>query len=170
MDGFAASVCMGMAVDRRRIWPIVGIMSGFHVGMLLAGYLVGASLPDSLAAVYPWVAALLLAGVGVGMIREARQPEEEPCARRGNTVRSIAALSLATSIDAMTVGVAFAVMQVPALRAGGLVALVMGSLSTFGAAFGSRVGQSRRRAARTAGGAILCLLGLKLLLNALKII
>ncbi len=169
MDGFAASVCMGMTVDRRRIWPIVGIMSGFHVGMLLTGYLVGASLPESLAAVYPWAAALLLAGVGIGMIREAWQPEEEPCVRQGTQVRSIAALSLATSIDAMTVGVAFAVMEVPALRAGGLVALVMGSLSTFGAAFGSRVGRSRRRAARTAGGVILCLLGLKLLLNALKI-
>lgn len=170
MDGFAASVCMGMTVDRRRIWPIVGIMSGFHVGMLLTGYLVGASLPESLAAVYPWAAALLLAGVGIGMIREAWQPEEGPCVRQGTQVRSIAALSLATSIDAMTVGVAFAVMEVPALRAGGLVALVMGSLSTFGAAFGSRVGRSRRRAARTAGGVILCLLGLKLLLNALKII
>ena len=169
MDGFAASVCMGMAADGKRIWPIVAIMSGFHVGMLLAGYAIGAGLPDSLAAVYPWAAALLLAGMGVNMIREARRPEES-CPRRKNTAGSIAALSLATSIDAMTVGVAFAVMEVPAFRAGGLVALVMGSLSTFGAAFGSRVGQNRRRAARTAGGAILCLLGLKLLLSALGVI
>ena len=170
MDGFAASVCMGMTVDRRRIWPIVCIMSGFHVGMLLTGYLVGAALPDRLAAAYPWAAAVLLAGVGVGMLREAWRPEDEPCARQGNTVKNIAALSLATSIDAMTVGVTFAVMEVPALRAGGLVAVVMGSLSTFGAGFGSRVGQNRRRAARTAGGVILCLLGLKLLLNAVGVI
>ena len=170
MDGFAASVCMGMAAGGKRIWPIVAVMSGFHVGMLLLGYLVGASLPDSLAAVYPWAAAVLLSAVGVGMIREARQPEEEPCAREGTHLRSVAALSLATSIDAMTVGVAFAVLQVPALRAGGLVALVMGSLSALGASFGSRVGRSRRRAARTAGGVILCLLGLKLLLNALGVL
>ena len=50
MDGFAASVCMGMAAGPRRIGPIVAIMSGFHVGMLLLGYAVGAGLPDSLTA------------------------------------------------------------------------------------------------------------------------
>ena len=167
MDGFAASVCMGMAVGKK-IGPIVGIMSGFHVAMLLLGYVVGVSLPDRLAAVYPWAAALLLTLMGVRMIREAREPEEEPCAR--GTVASIAALSLATSIDAMTVGVAFAIMAVPPLRAGSLVALVMGTLSFCGVSLGSRVGSGRRRAARMAGGVILCLLGLKLLLNALGVI
>ena len=168
MDGFAASVCMGMAASKK-IGPIVGIMSGFHVTMLLLGYVVGVSLPDRLAAVYPWAAALLLAGMGVNMIREAGHTEqEETCGR--TTLASIAALSLATSIDAMTVGVAFAVMAVPALRAGTMVAAVMGSLSLFGASFGSRVGQERRKIARTAGGVILCLLGLKLLLNALGVV
>ena len=168
MDGFAASVCMGMAAGGRRIGPIVAIMSGFHVGMLLLGYAIGVGLPDALAAMYPWAAGLLLAGMGTKMLMEARKPEEEP--RAGQSAASIAALSLATSIDAMTVGVTFAVMAVPALRAGAMVAAVMGSLSTLGAALGGRVGRSRRRAARTAGGAILCLLGLKLLLGALGVI
>ncbi len=168
MDGFAASVCMGMASGKRKIGPIVGIMSGFHVSMLLAGYGLGASLPDRLAAVYPWAAGLLLGGMGANMIREALGPEEALCQRTGPG--AIAALSLATSIDAMTVGVTFAMMEVPPLRAGAMVAAVMGTLSLCGAAFGSRVGQSRRRAARTAGGAILCLLGVKLLLNALGVI
>ena len=168
MDGFAASVCMGMAAGKR-IGPIVGIMSGFHVAMLLLGYVVGVSLPDSLAAIYPWAAALLLTGVGINMIREAGQAEEEEACGQ-TTVTSIAALSLATSIDAMTVGVAFAVMEVPPLQAGSLVALVMGTLSVCGAAFGSHVGRERRKAARTAGGVILCLLGLKLLLGAIGVI
>ena len=167
MDGFAASVCMGMAAGGRRIGPIVAIMSGFHVGMLLLGYAVGAGLPDRLTAMYPWAAGLLLAAMGLKMLIEARGPEEEPC---GQTAGSIAALSLATSIDAMTVGVAFAVMAVPALRAGAMVAAVMGTLSTVGAALGGRVGKSRRRAARTAGGAILCLLGLKMLLEAMGVL
>ena len=168
MDGFAASVCMGMAAGGRRIGPIVAIMSGFHVGMLLLGYAVGAGLPDRLTAMYPWAAGLLLAAMGVKMLIEARAPEEETCA--GQTAGSIAALSLATSIDAMTVGVAFAVMAVPALRAGAMVAAVMGTLSTVGAALGGRVGKNRRRAARTAGGAILCLLGLKMLLEAMGVL
>ena len=167
MDGFAASVCMGMAAGGRRIGPIVAIMSGFHVGMLLLGYAVGAGLPDRLTAMYPWAAGLLLAAMGLRMLLEARAPEEP---KAGQTAGSIAALSLATSIDAMTVGVAFAVMAVPALRAGAMVAAVMGTLSTVGAALGGRVGKSRRRAARTAGGAILCLLGLKMLLEAMGVL
>lgn len=165
MDGFGASVCMGMAAGRR-IWPIVGLISGFHVGMLLIGYALGVGLPDSLQAVFPWVAALLLTGMGIKMMLQAKGPEDET---EGLTLASTAALALATSLDAMTVGVAFALMEVPALQAGGMVAVVMGVLSFSGVAFGSCVGQSRRQAARMAGGAILCLLGVKLLLNAVGI-
>ncbi len=167
MDGFAASVCMGMAAGRR-VWPIVCLVSGFHVAMLLVGYGLGASLPDSLAEIYPWAAALLLAGMGVNMIREAREPEREPCAR--TRMIGMAALALATSLDAMTVGVAFALIQVSPWFAGGLMGAVMVTLSLIGSLFGSHIGRARRRAARTAGGVILCLLGLKLLLNAMGLV
>ena len=166
MDGFAASVCMGMAAGRR-IGPIVGLISGFHVAMLLAGYGLGAGLPAGFTALYPWCAAALLTGMGIKMLRQARRPEED-CA--GTGLGDMAAMALATSLDAMTVGVAFAIMEVPPVRAGAMVAAVMGSLSVAGAGLGGRVGRTRRRAARTAGGAILCLLGAKLLLNALGVI
>lgn len=165
MDGFAASVCMGMAAGRR-IWPIVGLVSGFHVVMLLTGYALGASLPDSLAAVYPWAAAVILAAMGANMIRTAGR--EESCGR--SDLGSMAALSLATSVDAMTVGAAFALMQVHPALAGGLMGAVMLTLSMVGSLFGSRIGRNRRRAARTAGGVILCLLGGKLLLGAMGVI
>ncbi len=167
MDGFAASVCMGMAAGRR-VWPIVCLVSGFHVVMLLTGYGLGASLPDSLAAVYPWAAAALLLGMGANMIREARMPESEPCA--GARLAGMAALALATSLDAMTVGVAFALIEVSPWFAGGLMGAVMVTLSLVGSLFGSHIGRNRRRAARTAGGAILCLLGGKLLLNAMGVV
>ena len=165
MDGFAASVCMGMAAGRR-VWPFVCMVSAFHVAMLLAGYALGASLPDSLAAAYPWAAAALLTGMGLNMIRLAGGPEEETCGRSG-TLASMAALSLATSVDAMTVGAAFALMEVSPAAAGGLMGAVMMGLSLAGSLFGSHIGRARRRAARTAGGVILCLLGGKLLLEAL---
>lgn len=167
MDGFAASVCMGMAAGRR-IWPIVCLISGFHVAMLLSGYGLGASLPDSLTAVYPWAAALLLMGMGANMIREAREPETEPCAK--SQALGMTALALATSLDAMTVGVAFALIGVSPWFAGGLMGAVMVTLSLIGSLFGSHIGRARRRAARTAGGVILCLLGVKLLLNAMGVI
>ena len=164
MDGFAASVCMGMAAGRR-VWPIVGLVSGFHVAMLLAGYALGAGLPDSFSAVYPWAAAAVLIALGVNMIRTAAGPEA--CA--GGGLGSMAAMSLATSVDAMTVGAAFAILGVRPALAGGLMGAVMVSLSLVGSLFGSHIGRGRRRAARTAGGAILCLLGGKLLLGALGV-
>ena len=166
MDGFAASVCMGMAAGRR-VWPIVGLISGFHVAMLLTGYALGASLPERLAAVYPWAAAAILAGMGANMIRTAGR--EEDCGGRSD-LAGMAALALATSVDAMTVGAAFALMGADPALAGGLMGAVMVTLSLAGSLFGSRVGKARRKAARTAGGAILCLLGAKLLLGAMGLI
>ena len=78
-----------------------------------------------------------------------------------------AALSLATSLDAFTVGVAFSLMEVPVLRAGGLTLLVMGALSILGAWFGGSVGKRHRKTARLAGGLILCILGFRLFWSAL---
>ena len=170
MDGFTASVCMGMAVGHsevKRLGRIVLTISGFHIGMLLGGYVLGVSCPDSLSGLFPWAAAILLTAIGINMLREASAPDEV-C--DGVNMTSIAGMALATSLDAMTVGVAFALLEVNPWQSAGLVALVMGSLSLAGVTLGSRVGRRYRKAARVAGGAILCLLGLKLLLNALGIL
>ena len=163
MDGFAASVCMGMAAGRR-VWPIVGLVSGFHVTMLLAGYALGASLPESLAAVYPWAAAAVLIALGGNMVRTAGR--EEPACGGRRDLAGMAALAMATSVDAVTVGAAFAILDVGPALAGGLMGAVMVTLSLVGSLCGSRIGRARRRAARTAGGVILCLLGGRLLLSA----
>ena len=69
---------------------------------------------------------------------------------------------MATSLDALTVGVAFSLMEVPVLRVGGLTLLVMGALSILGAWFGGAVGKRHRKTARLAGGLILCILGFRL--------
>ncbi|MCD8088930.1 MAG: manganese efflux pump [Oscillospiraceae bacterium] len=166
MDGFAASVCMGVAAGRK-IAPVAGLVSGFHVLMLLAGYALGAGCPDSIAHIYPWAAAVLLTGMGLNMMRQAGR--EEPQRSQGAAL-SVAALALATSLDALTVGVAFAFLEVPAWQAGALVAAVMGTLSLVGAAFGSRFGAAYRHAARLGGGLVLCLLGIKLALNCLGVV
>ncbi len=166
MDGFAASVCMGVAAGRK-IGAVTGLISGFHVLMLLVGYALGAGCPESIAHIYPWAAAVLLAGMGLNMMRQAGK--EDPQCSSG-AVLSTAALALATSVDALTVGVAFAFLEVPAWQAGALVAVVMGSLSLTGAAFGSHFGATCRRAARLGGGMVLCLLGIKLVLNCLGVI
>ncbi|MCC8357181.1 MAG: manganese efflux pump [Oscillospiraceae bacterium] len=166
MDGFAASVCMGVAAGRK-IGPVAGLISGFHVLMLLAGYALGAGCPEGIAHIYPWLAAALLTGMGLNMMRQAGA--EEPQSAQGAAL-SMAALAMATSVDALTVGVAFAFLEVPAGQAGALVAADMGSLSLIGAAFGSHFGAAYRRAARLGGGLVLCLLGIKLVLSCLGVV
>jgi len=163
MDGFAASVCLGIDHGRRRLAPVVLFITGFHVGMLLAGYVLGAGVRGALDGVIPWIGGLLLAALGVNMLRTAGRGEEKSA---GGTALSIAAPALATSVDAMTVGVALALSGASAGQAGALTALVMGSLSVIGAAFGGHIGERFRKGARLAGGAILAMLGLRMLLAA----
>ena len=160
MDGFAASVCLGMERERRGLVSVVLCVTGFHVGMLLAGWVLGAGVRGICAAALPWAAGLILLLLGVRMLRTADREED---ARPG---LSPAIPALATSVDALTVGAALALTEAAPGPAAGLTAAVMGSLSLVGAALGGRVGRKYRRAARLAGGAILAALGLKNLLGA----
>jgi putative Mn2+ efflux pump MntP len=169
MDGFAASICMGMEVgreNRKRLWAIIGLISGCHVGMLLLGYGLGASFRGRIASVYPWAAALILTLLGIHMLHEAGQTSAAE-KKSVTSLTSVAVLALATSLDATTVGIAFALYGVPAWQSAGLVAVIMGSLSFWGAAFGGRIGQKYRRGARLAGGVILCIMGVRLLAGSL---
>lgn len=165
MDGFAAAVCMGIAAGRhRKTVPITVLVSGCHVGMVVLGCLLGAGFRRWMEALYPWLAASLLLALGGNMLRTAGEEDTLP---RQMAMGHMALLAFATSIDAFTVGVAFALMEVSALRAGWMVAAVMGALSLAGALLGSRVGARHRKRARQLGGVILCILGLKLLWGAL---
>lgn len=166
MDGFAASVCMGIALgpESRGRYRIVALVSGCHAAMVVLGCWLGMGLQGWIGTAWPWVAAALLLALGANMLRTAGR--EENC-KAGLTPGAMAALSLATSLDAFTVGVAFSLMEVPMLRAGGLTLLVMGALSILGAWFGGSVGKRHRKTARLAGGLILCILGFRLFWSAL---
>lgn len=158
MDGFAASVCLGIELGRRRAGPVVLTITGFHVGMLLMGFLLGAGVRGVWEGVFPRVAAALLILLGLNMLRTARQEET---VKDGGWL-SMAALAFATSIDAMTVGMALALMGASALRGACMTAVVMGILSLFGALFGIKVGEKHRMIARIAGGVVLIGLGLRM--------
>lgn len=164
MDGFAASVCMGIARrEQRSIAPIAALVSGFHVGMVVLGCLLGLGFRRWMETFYPWVAAALLLALGGNMLRTAG---EDDTVSGDTSLRRMALLAFATSLDAFTVGVAFALMEVSALRAGWMTGAVMGLLSVLGARFGSAVGRRHRKTARQAGGLILCILGLRLFWSA----
>lgn len=162
MDGFAASICMGVSLaGGAQGLCAAALVTAFHVAMFAAGYLVGA-LCAPVAAAAPWAGALILAAMGAHVLRDGFQAEAGYDGRFA--LRHVAALGFSTSVDAMTTGFSFALMAVGLLVPLALVAAVMGALSIFGVWAGHRLGQRFRRGARVGGGVLLLAMGLKNLL------
>lgn len=161
MDGFAVSVCMGMALDPASGggWRAVSLVAGCHGAMVMLGCWLGQGLQTWIQGAWPWVGAALLLALGGNMLRTAGR--ESACAP-GITTGGMAVLALATSVDAFTVGMAFAFMGAGALPTGGMTLLVMGALSMAGVRLGGAVSRRHRKTARLAGGWILCILGFRL--------
>lgn len=164
MDGFAVSVSMGLAPESGGRWRAVALVAGCHGAMVMLGCWLGQGLQTWIRGAWPWVGAALLLALGGNMLRTAGR--EETCAP-GIATGGMAVLALATSVDAFTVGVAFAFMGVAALGAGAMTLLVMGALSMAGVRLGGAVSRRHRKTARLAGGWILCILGFRLFWEAL---
>lgn len=164
MDAFAVSVCKGLSVGRVR--PRHALTAGIYFGgfqmlMPLMGYLLGVRFQDLIAGVDHWIAFVLLGLIGGNMIRESRGDDEALNASFGP--RAMLPLAVATSIDALAVGVTFAFLRVdilPAIGAIGAVTLVLAGAGVYvGGVFGSRF----QAKAQLTGGVILLLLGLDIL-------
>ena len=166
MDAFAVSVCKGLAMSRagwRQAW-IPGLWFGGAQGLApLLGWLLGARFAGPIAAVDHWAAFLLLAALGGNMLWEARKgPSAADPSLRWRTMLAMAA---ATSVDALAVGVTFSFLEVPVLPAAGLIAGVTGLLSAAGVRLGALSGARLQRGAQALGGAVLLLVGLRILLE-----
>jgi putative Mn2+ efflux pump MntP len=166
MDAFAVSICKGLAL--RRITPgkmiIVGLWFGsFQAIMPVLGYLLGVQFSDYIRSVDHWVAFVLLLVIGINMIREARSSEEG--ADASLSLRKMSVLAVATSIDALAIGVTFAFLQVNLVLAISCIGLITFTLSVIGVKVGNVFGTKYRSKAEFAGGAILILLGTKILLE-----
>ena len=167
MDAFAVSICKGLSI--RALMPrhavIVGLWFGaFQALMPLVGWLLGAAFADMIASVDHWIAFVLLSLIGGNMIREALGGEEE---RMDNsfTPRAMLPLAVATSIDALAVGVTFAFLKVDIIWAVSLIGVITFALSAVGVKVGAIFGGKFRSKAELAGGAVLILMGLKILLE-----
>lgn len=163
MDGFAASICMGVSLASRRqgVWA-AAVVTAFHIALFAAGHTLGA-LCAPVAAAGPLVGAAILCALGGNMLRETLAAPEDGVPR-GFDMRHAAALGFSTSVDAMTTGFSFALLSVPLGRPVLLVAAVMGSLSLFGVWAGQRLGARFRRGARLVGAGVLLALGVRNLL------
>lgn len=171
MDAFAVAICKGMARGR---WSwrdalIVGLFfGGFQAGMPLLGYIFGIQLSDFVTKWDHWIAFILLGIIGVNMIRESRGDPEE----YSDTLafRSMAVLAIATSVDALAVGITLAFLSVDILPAVLFIGVVTFLFSVLGMRIGVSFGLRFHAKAELMGGVILILIGIKILLEHLGVL
>ena len=180
MDAFAVSICKGLAMKRATLGGMAtvgGWFGGFQALMPLIGFFLGTLFAAAIEAVDHWVAFGLLGVIGFGMLKEALEKQDECCcccADEHNAdlgAKTMFVMAVATSIDALAVGISLAM-------AGGvniwlsvlLIGLTTFSFSAAGVKIGSLFGAAFEKKAQLAGGAILVLLGLKILLEHLGVI
>lgn len=172
MDAFAVAVCKGLAMPRMS-WKgalIVGLyFGGFQAAMPLLGYFLGSKFSMAIRAYDHWVAFLLLVLIGAGMVKESFE-KDESCANASLDVRGMVLLAVATSIDALAVGVTFAFLNVDIVPAVSFIGAVTFTLSMVGIKVGNAFGCKYKSRAELAGGAILILMGLKILLEHLGLL
>ena len=168
MDAFAVSVCKGLAVGKVKAkhMCIVGAwFGGFQALMPTVGYLLGTRFEKYITAVDHWIAFVLLLLIGANMIREALSKGEEEEADASLSFKTMLLLAVATSIDALAVGITFAFLQVNIVPAALTIGATTFLISAIGVKVGSVFGLRYKKRAEIAGGVILCLLGVKILLE-----
>lgn len=167
MDAFAVSVCKGLALQKMK-WKhalLAGVyFGGFQAAMPLLGYLLGVQFQAAITSVDHWVAFILLSIIGGNMVKEALSREEEE-GDPSFDIKTMLLLAVATSIDALAVGVTFAFLRVQILWAVSLIGVTTFVLSAAGVAVGNGFGSRYKAKAELAGGLILIGMGVKILLE-----
>ena len=177
MDAFAVSVCKGLSVRRGSMKQAltVGIwFGGFQALMPLLGYLLGSQFKDYITSVDHWIAFILLLIIGVNMIRESREKDEdaEVCPKEENpfAFKTMLMLAVATSIDALAVGITLAFLNVALVPSVTFIGATTFVISAIGIRIGNIFGMKYKAKAEFAGGLILICIGLKILLEHLGIL
>lgn len=167
MDALAVAICKGLSMAKMS-WKkgiIVGLwFGGFQALMPLIGYLLGAQFESKITAFDHWIAFILLGLIGGNMIREGVSGDEEKT-DDSVSIKSMLPLAIATSIDALAVGVTFAFLRVKIVYAVSFIGVITFLLSTVGVKVGNVFGARYKSKAEIAGGVILILMGLKILIE-----
>lgn len=176
MDAFAVAICKGLRMKKvtAKNAAIVGAWFGFfQAGMPLLGYLIGRQFESAIKSVDHWIAFALLGVIGFNMIREAFS-KEEPCDNCDSgadlRVQTMLPMAVATSIDALAVGVTFAFLNVEIVPAVSFIGVATLLISIAGVKIGHLFGRKFKSKAELCGGAILIFIGLKILLEHLNVL
>lgn len=175
MDAFAVAVCKGLAVKKAGIKQMVlaGLwFGGFQALMPAIGYLFGSTLKEYVEKYDHWIAFILLGIIGANMIKEALSKDDcDECSSASMGIKEMFTLAVATSIDALIVGVGYAFLpDVNIVAAVGFIGIITFVLSAVGIKIGNVFGLKFKKKAEIAGGIILILMGLKILLEHLGVI
>lgn len=173
MDAFAVSICKGLSTRHLKAthYLLIGLwFGGFQALMPAIGYLLGSTFEQYIVSVDHWVAFFLLGIIGANMIKEALSDEEETT-DDSFSVKSMLILAVATSIDALAVGITFALLpDVHILTAISSIGIVTFLFSAVGLRVGNVFGLRYKAKAEIVGGVVLILMGLKILLEHLGIL
>ena len=177
MDAFAAAICQGLFMTRIK-WGhalTVGLyFGGFQALMPFIGWMLGSQFADRIQQYDHWIAFILLVLIGGNMIREALSGDEEDAAQAETDLRlahkKLFLMAIATSIDALAIGVTFAFLETAILPAIGIIGCTTFCISVAGVAVGCWFGARYKKRAEITGGAILVLRGIKILLEHLGIL
>lgn len=166
MDAFAVAICKGLSVPKvtKKHALIVGLwFGGFQAAMPALGYWLGSHFQKQIESIDHWIAFVLLCLIGVNMIRESRGEAEE--FNDSFTAKAMLPLAVATSIDALAVGITFAFLQVKIVPAVSFIGIITFTLSALGVKIGNVFGAKHKSKAECTGGIVLILMGAKILLE-----
>ncbi len=171
MDAFAVSICKGLSMKKME-WKkaiIIGLYFGIFQGLMpLIGYVFGIGFENKIKSVDHWIAFILLCFIGINMIKESFKKNDKDADDKID-FKTMIILAIATSIDALTVGVTFAFLDVNILLSVIIISIITFFLSIIGVKIGNVFGDKYESKAEFTGGIILILIGLKILIEHLKI-
>ena len=174
MDAFAVAICMGLCLQDGK-WKSAVIVGGyfgvFQAGMPLIGFILGAQFSKYITSIDHWLAFALLSFIGIKMVKESLSKGDD--ARKDKMSlqwRFMLSMAIATSIDALAVGISFAFLQVQIFSAIVFIGTVTFFLSALGVGIGKRVGEKFKTGAELLGGFILAGMGVKILLEHLGLL
>lgn len=177
MDAFAVSVCKGLAmrkVNKKQAFVIGLFFGGFQALMPLLGWSLGIQFEQYITSIDHWIAFILLGFIGGKMIVEAVKPDDESVEVKEMdpplNIKEMFVLAIATSIDALAVGITFAFLDYPIVESIIIIGITTFVISIIGVYIGNFFGSLYKKKAELAGGIILVLLGVKILLEHLGVL
>ncbi|MEE1313835.1 MAG: manganese efflux pump MntP family protein [Lachnospiraceae bacterium] len=167
MDAFAVSICRGLAMkefDKKLAFTLATFFGGFQALMPLLGWVLGSQFTSMIQQFDHWIAFILLALIGFQMLKEGLSHEEEEI-KAVISLKEIFMLAVATSIDALAVGVTFSFLKVSILEAIGVIGVITFFISLIGVKIGNVFGMRYKQRAEIFGGFVLISIGLKVLIE-----